>query len=322
MSVRSFGSGSTTRPNSPQRQSLPDNRTSTTRDFARLVPSSRAAHLAFHRVVLAFESEPDKYLWHRRFIHVNDFQTLLEAVTDAHSSEDGLASRDSTPTPPVTIYTGFYRLNLDVGPLKRQFGWIIGQGRWGGNIAEGGGVDLILDPNHNPAVGTSHCRLIHVLDSNALLIVANKRLRVGATTLDPAQIQVRSRTLGEITTDIAFGDLEYSLEFTNIDQNVYRKQLNDLRTSLEYEGFRPSDTIDPTRSETDYTIMGKYIVRSSFAKGAFGFVCVALDNRDGSSVAVKKIIATNASSHGKVIQEVKTLKKLLNDKLPVSLRNI
>ncbi|EHK98246.1 putative Mitogen-activated protein kinase 12 [Glarea lozoyensis 74030] len=140
---------------------------------------------------------------------------------------------------------------------------------------------------------------------------------MGGTTLDPAQIQISSRALGEMVTEIELGDLQYSLEFTDIDQDIYRAQLQTLRASLDYEGFKPPETIDPTPSETDYIIMGKYIVRTSFAKGAFGFVCAAIDQRDGTPVAVKKIIATTSRSHGKVIQEVKTLRKLMQNSRPL-----
>ncbi|EPE30600.1 Protein kinase-like (PK-like) [Glarea lozoyensis ATCC 20868] len=319
MSFKSFDGGSTTRPNSPQYQGVPDQRLHTTRDFAKLVPKSRAAHLAFHRVVLAFEKEPVKYEWHRRFIHVHDAQSILEPDTDGHSSGDSASSRESSPTLPMQIYTGFYRLNLNIRPLSRQYGWVLGCGRWAKKFVEHGGVDLILDPNHNPAVGGRHCRVNHILDSNALLIIANKRVRVGGTTLDPAQIQISSRALGEMVTEIELGDLQYSLEFTDIDQDIYRAQLQTLRASLDYEGFKPPETIDPTPSETDYIIMGKYIVRTSFAKGAFGFVCAAIDQRDGTPVAVKKIIATTSRSHGKVIQEVKTLRKLMQNSRPSSI---
>jgi hypothetical protein len=84
------------------------------------------------------------------------------------------------------------------------------------------------------------------MESNALLVLAYKKLCVGGTTLDPAQIQVNSTTLGHLATEISFGPFRYSLKFTKINQEVYRVSLNDLRDSLGYEGPKPLNTIDPT----------------------------------------------------------------------------
>jgi hypothetical protein len=68
----------------------------------------------------------------------------------------------------------------------------------------------------------------------------------GGVRLDLSQIEVKTTTLNQLVTELAFGDLEYSLKFTDIDQDLYRAQLNNLRESLNYHGAKPLNTIDMT----------------------------------------------------------------------------
>lgn len=306
-----LASGSTTQPNTPEPSAI-TNEADANGDFARLIPTSRAARLAFHRMVLSLNQSPDKYRWQQRLIHVREGLGALDIELDEHSTGD----ETQLPSEPLMVHTGFWRLSLDLRAANRQLGWVIGRGRWGGRAVDSyGSVDILLTTDRDVQLHSRHARLMHVLESNAFIIVADKRLRVEGGYLEPTLIA----TFGQKETTIAFGNLEYSLVFTNLDQTVYRRQLAELSSALQYTGYRPADYNDPTPTDTDYSIKDKYIVRSSFAVGSSCFVCAAIDKTSGASVAVKKIIALSQTDRIRVAREVRAMQRLLLDsQAPVS----
>jgi len=71
--------GSTTEPNTPEPLPIDeDDENNPSGDFARLIPRSRQAHIAFHHVVEVVIASPEKYAWHRKFIHVHKTMDELE----------------------------------------------------------------------------------------------------------------------------------------------------------------------------------------------------------------------------------------------------
>src|SRR3954469_20807168 len=80
-------SDSATQPNTPQPPLIEDEN-KLSGDFARLIPTSRAARLAFHKLILAFGQDPDKYRWHRRLVHVREGLERLDDEVDEHSTGD------------------------------------------------------------------------------------------------------------------------------------------------------------------------------------------------------------------------------------------
>jgi hypothetical protein len=316
----SVTSGSTTEPNTPEPPSInAEDEAIPSGDFARLIPISRSARLAFHNLCLAMEESPEKYLWHRKFVYVRQRLEELESEIDEQSTSDELV-RSPKPHDPALIHGGFWRLNMDLHPANRQLGWVMGKGRWNtrdsySSSVTGGGVDILLTTNiKEPLLRGRHARLLHSLDSNSFLIVADKKLRVGERHLSPTNVAA----LGQRKTIIAFGDLEYEFSFTNLDQSLYRAQLDQLAQFLNYQGHRPGLFVDPTPAETDYMIMNKYFIRSSFTQGSTCWMCAAVDKDTGASVAVKKIIAISSSTLRHARREIDAMKKLSLAHSPVS----
>ena len=96
-------------------------------------------------------------------------------------------------------------------PWNRRFGWVRGKGRWitdntnSGPQNNSAGVDILLTPDANDlSVRSRHVRLTHSLDSFSLLVIADKRTRVGQVHLEPSSISALDQT----HTAIAFGNLE------------------------------------------------------------------------------------------------------------------
>jgi hypothetical protein len=319
-SPQAVSRGSTTEPNTPEPDPINDeDENNPAGDFARLIPRSRQARIAFHEMVIETNKFPYKYRWHRRFIHVREAMEELEPELDEQSTGDEIKS---SPTEEglalLHVYTGFWRLNMDLHPANWRLGWVIGRGRWSASdayarLATAGGVDILLVGPKPHSVRGRHALLLHSLESNSFMVIADKKIRVGEVNLGPTEMAV----LGNVRTPIAIGDLEYDLTFTNIDQSIYRTQLADLSHMLEYTGLNCGEVMDPTPAETDYMIMNKYFVKSSFAKGSTCWMCPAVDKETGTSVAVKKIIAISVSELANANREIAAMKKLLSDQCPV-----
>jgi hypothetical protein len=315
----SITSESTTEPNTPEPPQInAEDEDIPSGDFARLIPISRSARIAFHYLHLAMEESPEKYLWHRKFVYVRRRLEDLEPEIDEQSTSDELA-RSTRPQDPGSVHSGFWRLNMDLHPGNRQLGWVLGKGRWNtrdnySSSVTGGGVDILLTANiKEPLLRGRHARLLHSLESHILLLIADKKLRVGEKHLSPTNVAA----FGQRKTVVAFGDLEYELSFTNIDQSLYRAQLDQLSQFLNYQGDRPGIFVDPTPAETDYMIMNKYFIRSSFTQGSTCWMCAAVDKDTGASVAVKKIIAVSSSSLRHARREIDAMKRLLSERPPV-----
>jgi len=311
--------GSTTEPNTPEPPPVNvDDEEIPSGDFARLAPISRPARIAFHDLYLAIEQSPEKYHWHRKYLHFRQNLEELEPEIDEQSTSDELA-RSPRPRDPTLVYTGFWRLNMDLHPANRQLGWVMGKGRWNtrdsySSSSTGGGVDILLTPNiKEPALRGRHARLLHSLESHTLMLIADKKLRVGEKQLNPTNVAA----FGQRKTAIAFGDLEYELSFTDIDQSLYRAQLDQLAQLLNYQGHRPGLFLDPTPAETDYMIMNKYFIRSSFTQGSTCWICAAVDKDTGASVAVKKIVAVSSRTLRHARREIDAMRRLLVEHAPV-----
>jgi hypothetical protein len=243
----------------------------------------------------------------------------LESELDEHSTSDEVTTSLQSDKPTLLrVHDGFWRLNLDIRPANRQLGWVMGKGRWKArdsyaSILTGGGVDLLLTGPRESLVRGRHARFLHHLESNSFMIVADQKVRVGEVHLRPTETAVFAKP----RTALAFGLLEYDLAFTNIAQSVYKEQLAKLSHFLNYTGLNPGDLTDPTPAETDYTIMDKYIIRSSFTQGSTCWMCSGVNKDTGTSVAVKKILALSSSTLPHAKREIAAMQRLLSDQIPV-----
>jgi hypothetical protein len=177
-------------------------------------------------------------------------------------------------------------------------------------------VDILLthDPQESSIRGR-HARLLHNLESNTLIVIADEKMQFHGDSLPVGSVQASTRTK---TT--AFGYFEYCLQFTNIEPNLYRSLLDQLARTLNFTDQRPGESIDPTPTDTDYPLKDKYIIRGSFASGSSCFVCSAID-KTGANFAVKKIIALTSGARSNAMNEIEMVKKLISGEgnIPTSL---
>ncbi|KAF7506330.1 hypothetical protein GJ744_011903 [Endocarpon pusillum] len=90
-------------------------------DFAILVPTNDAAHVAFSAVAELIRLDSDWMPHARRFVHINPNRSPLspDTSTDTETSEQGARP---------LLYSGYYRFNLDIQPDNPRLGWVIGRG--------------------------------------------------------------------------------------------------------------------------------------------------------------------------------------------------
>ncbi len=192
---------------------------------------------------------------------------------------------------------------MEIRPMYVQMGWILGKGRWGNHFhGLHSGVDLLLTNNgHEQSLFGRHARIVHNLQSNTLVIFANRKMRFDGENINPGEC----RAFRKKRTSFTLGPFEYQLEFTELNRDIYRAQLAQLVTKVEYEGQQPASFTDPTPTDTDYALKD-YTIRSSFARGSSCYVCEAID-KSGAPIAVKKIIANTTEARLRVEDEVKIL---------------
>lgn len=263
-------------------------------DFARLIPANRLARSAFHDVAEAMKSDPKKYIHARQFIHIHSTQVEFFAELSASDTE-------SEHKVPERWWTGYYRLNMSIPPLAPGLGWIAGTGR---KDLEHGGVDFLLAPgkgqNH---VAGRHARFKHSQSGTLLLISDTRKVVLNGTD----EFRKDQRAITSVTTGITFGDLAYTLEFTNLDPRVYKSELERARRASGQLGEQPS-FLNPTPSGYDYELRN-YAVQGVFAEGSTCTVSVGVDRKDGSPVAIKKM-KRNRFNFARVMHEVDVLKVL------------
>lgn len=313
MAPGSYSSGTTTEPNTPDGEPSLDEPHG---DFARLTPTSTAAKLAFHELFTSLDVDVDRYLWHRCFVYAKPEPEQLEDDLDNSASS---ASERNSPEPnteePLSkqliplVHHGFWRFNLALPPAEPKRGWMVGKGRWGAVTRDSHGeVDILLTSNAiQKEIRGRHIRFIHNLDSGRLLVYAAAKVKINGVQLNRGE----SRTLPSGRTFIALGPFEYEFSWTDLDQDIYRKQLRDLAESVSHTGYTPPVFITPTPLSSEWILKDKYHVTGSFATGSSCVMYSAMDMA-GVLYAVKKITSSSPPSHDRnqVRGEVNALQKL------------
>lgn len=321
MAPGSYSSGTTTEPNTPE--SLP-NLGEPRGDFGRLTPISTAAKLAFHEVFISLDTEVERYRWHRCFMYAKPEPEPLDDDLDTSSSASERNSPDPAVEEPLSkkltplVHHGFWRFNLALPPAELRLGWMVGKGRWGAVTRDSHAeVDILLTSNTaQKEIRGRHIRFLHNLDSGRLLIFAAAKVKINGVQLNRGD----SRILQSGKTFIAFGPFEYEFSWTDLDQEIYRRQLRDLAESLSHTGYTPPVFITPTPMDSEWILKDRYHVTGSFATGSSCVMYSAMDMA-GVLYAVKKVTSNRPPSddRNQVRGEVNALKKLHQQgKAPVS----
>ena len=136
-SGNSFGSRITTIPNTLIDDASPDSAarkdlepavlTDHNGDFARLIPKNLAARIAFSDVV---ENPISPHVV--RYMHVRPIKGDMVGEMSASETE-------TEPGPHLSLWSGYYRFNLDIMPFSYGLGYVVGRGR---SDLENGGIEF------------------------------------------------------------------------------------------------------------------------------------------------------------------------------------
>ncbi|TGO59300.1 hypothetical protein BELL_1252g00020 [Botrytis elliptica] len=260
-------------------------------DFARLIPQNRLAQEAFNEIVLKMKDVNAGFSSHAaKFIHVDGLRSE-EPVS--FSESDSVNTGTDTGT---SLWTGFYRLNLNLLPGNPLLGWIIGTGR---DLRP---ADFVICKQGAHHVHGRHARLTYHEVSGALLIQSDKR----SIIIDGKDNIVNNRkALLDKKTGITLGDLSYVFEYTNLNKTIYFDQLNRFRQQLPNASDLPS-FVDPTPSAKDF-ILNDYLIKDAFAQGSTCSVHIAIHRTVGSYLVAKKVHRNNRNQQ-RIKAEVEILK--------------
>ena len=307
---RSFDTGDTTRPNSLVASDSPDDPENPPGDFARLMPRSKEAKLAFNELYLAMKKDESLTDWHRRFIHYRSLPEPLEEREASYSSMSDFSAgtpgnEDSVCIP---VHLGFWRLNMQLPPHILNAGWSVGKGRWSKTSDARGCVDILLtNDKSEKSIRGIHFRFVHNLASRRLILVANQSLKLNGQHI----AREEKRVLPEGDSHIALGAFEYLFTWVPIDSISYRNQLDDLAAQVSYSGELPSQYISPTPQLDEIKLQNKYYLTPSFAVGSSCTMYAGVDN-EGRPYAVKKMVERYPSNDNRnhASAEVKILQAL------------
>ena len=249
-------------------------------EFARLIPHSHNARLAFSQVVELVLRNPDEYA------EVSQFIRFAKAGKEDQLSEvsevsDRSRSAKEAPLPPRE-WKGYYLLDLNIPPARPKLGWILGS-----KVVDklGKAADLLLTPRHGSnRVASRHLRLSVHPDSGCLMLNAGSRgVSVGAKPLRHEDMALTE------TTIITLGDLHYTFEYQRVDETTHRDGLKRfMQDKLDRSNVELSKTVSSLGTETDIHFKG-YTIKGTFASGTSALVAGAIDNATGQFVAIKKM---------------------------------
>lgn len=298
-------------------------------EFARLVPSNRAARRAFDSIARQMRADDKWNSHHRQYIVIekNEFSngspgksSSIDDRPPPESFSDILQSRvmldedvsdSDTPSsePLETLLTGYYRLSLDVAPQFARIGWRLGSGR-PRHLNDAVDFLLTMPGYHNVGVAGSHARFQFERRSGALLLVASN-LRGTPVVLNSQKFAHDMRIIGRPQNTIEFGDLTYHFEYTIKGPKEEERYQQSLRTYFDFAyGSQPVPSSSATPNAHDREL-GDYILRNTLARGGSGIVSVANHVKTGTPVAVKEILRTRWN-YQRVAQEISISSSLKN----------
>lgn len=269
-------------------------------DFARLIPTNRSAILAFHTIAQTLKLDPEWNPHARQFIHVEESQKDLSPQWKGSETESEVEETGAE------VFRGYYRFHLEMMPSTARLGWVLGGGRSESDDLRSD-IVLTLDRKKHHIRGR-HARLRHHGESGALMLFVDPGKVVildGKERVEGAQ-----RAIGSMSTGLTLGDLSYRFEFTELTETTYRKQLEEMRTRMDYGNEELPLALEMTPSEEHYEYHGYYI-QAPFASGASGVIAPGMERSTGLAVAVKRLRRT-AQSIARIQLEV-TVYKTIGD---------
>ncbi|KAK5148254.1 hypothetical protein LTR04_000685 [Oleoguttula sp. CCFEE 6159] len=265
-------------------------------DFARLTPLSPLARTAFNDVVHRIHTQPDSLRHARRFIH----------YAPLHADEGGENSQDGSPVNSIARnkYCGYYRLNLGILPKNIGLGWVAGSSRR--NLRDDD-VDLMLTPQpgqHN--VRGRHVRFSHNTNTGVLMVFADN----WEVIIDGKKRIQNTAFAACENTGLMLGDLSYTIEFTDLDPQMYKTRLDDMYRQRQNNFSSIPHFLSPTPTPSlRASGYDKYFIYPTSAGGSYSTVSRACKKDTGELFVLKKMKRNNHNL-AEIRKEVEILKSL------------
>lgn len=257
-------------------------------DFARIIPVSPLARRSFYEVASALVQQTDPSKHATQYIHFH------------FGTEEGMENDK------IWGWCGYYRLNMDIPPHNPRLGWIIGSSR---RKLKDTDVDILLtsSPGQHSVRGR-HARLQHNKESGVLMLLAD----FWPTWVDgKMKLRNEARAICE-TTGIMLGDLNYTVELTELDAEYYKEQLVQFLEAQGQAGQTAEmlEFLTPTPTPSLRVLpQDNYYIFPTHSGGVSSTVSRAFAKSTGMIVALKKMkrAARNASA---IQTEVEIMKHL------------
>lgn len=287
-------------------------------DFARLVPYSTEAKLAFrHQVqrMLQDESFPD---FSKPFIYWEFAAPEISQVEDTEPSsigEEDIAGGEPsihTPNQPnLPEVTGFYRLNMtDPSPAQPcGIGWHAGTGRARQEVHF-----ILAYKGREPRLHGKHVRIQRLLETGTLLAISmGRRFSVDGFLLERKppgsnqDIGDYQRILSD-NSNLAVGSLVYQVKLLKVDEDVEMEQMQQAWQSSSRTD-EAQFWLPPTESDgTNLIVLDQYMIHPAFATGSYGEVHYAIHRVSGKKFVVKRQTASGPDAVSAVKNEVDMLR--------------
>lgn len=268
-------------------------------DFARLIPVNDGAKRALHDIIVEMRKDEDWNRHCRQFIHDDRSQSHIGDTLE-DSEVEGTASNVTE-----AVWTGYYKLNLEIPVLSVGLGIVLGGGR--ADLVNGG-VDLLLTlkPKEDH-VRARHARLNQHYSTGVLMLFVDKNKKVIVNGVDT--ITNEQRHIGHMSTSLTFGHLMYELQFTGLSDQRYREQLSRRYTPTQSYGIEPIKSMSVTPSAANFEYHGYMIQGQKIGQGAEGVVSAGVDMRTGDCVAIKRL-QRNHKNHVRIQAEVAIFRRI------------
>ena len=277
--------------------------------FARLVPISRAARLAFESAIDVIKHEPHHYAHVRRNMFIEPARDESISVASTFTDSENAEAQGQHDRPPYR-YNGHFCFRLDNPPRVPRTGWVLGDGRSSAATK----VDFLLSaPRQVKDIAGKHaviflhprsCRLVlgprHRASTTMQARSEGDASLTSPTSVVPAELGVQEQ--------IRIGDCVYLFEYLGFANcETHEQQLAEFMKQTHGQNWE--GVLKLLSSTPDASLMRLHNYTwplGAFAKGTFGQVTAGTESK-GDPVAIKRLHAPQEgqlSAHRRMMSHI------------------
>ena len=241
--------------------------------FAFIRPHSPAACAAFDAIVNGAIKHPEKYIFSRQFLHIEDHR---------RKRAPGVYTEDGDTEISPSQWPGAFKLCLNTTPRKPTKGWYLG--------SSCDAADIVLAPSTRrwlaaTRIAGKHARLFFHPDSYRLVLEARHTITTTKTGVEVFRgSKCRVIEHGEL---FAINDCTYTFELTDLFGSPdFAEELSVFMKQYYGQQWSMNKLLSPTSVGQPLSVGNYHCSPSAFAQGTFGKVSAGWA-QDGAAVAIK-----------------------------------